>query len=447
MRRLFLKIFAIFWIAQSLIFAITTLLILRHRFPRPDAMSDALAASLQVRAQRDVAAFERGGCRAFFAGVDASKVALLNGAQQPLCGRAGPVVAFTGRFEGAPVDDSFVWSVPVVSPSGQHYVFQFRGPRGHHSFSLSHELLHFSFPQLPVAIAISGLTTFVLTFLFTQPVVSLRRAARTLAEGDLSTRVAETSGIARGGPDEFQALIQDFNHMAGRLESLVAAHKLLLRDVSHELRSPLARLGVALELAHEDAADQKTKHLERIEREADRLNQLINQLLTLSSMEAVEEPRRQEPVSLNEVLDDVIADAVYEAQQRGCSVHAEMQGEFTVLGDPELLHRGLENVVRNAVRYTDPGTTVQVRLAPVPDGAGKTAVLEVQDHGPGIPEAERKAVLKPFYRVDPARSRITGGFGIGLAITERVVKLHRGELTIADPVEGGALVRITLPVV
>ena len=446
MRRLFFKIFVIFWIAQSLIFAISTVLIVRHRFPHPASLYDSLTASLFLQGQQRVSDFEAGGCTAFLAGTAPGTLALSNDRAQPLCGvpvQPAGEDNLHDRIPGRQLDDRYVWFVPVVSASGKHYTFQFSSAHRPDEFSLAHELLHFSFPQLPVAIAVSGLTTFLLTFLFTQPVVKLRRAARELAFGNLSTRVPIASSLPRGGQDELQALIRDFNHMAERLESLVQAHKLLLRDVSHELRSPLARLSVALELAHEDAATGRVEHLERIGREAERLNQLINQLLTLSSMEFIEEHLRSDLVSITDVVEDVVADAEFEAQLQGCSVTSALQTPCTMRGDRELLHRAIENVVRNAIRYTDPGTTVDITLQVAENGS--KAVLEVRDHGPGIPIEEAENILKPFYRLDPARSRFTGGFGVGLAISDRVIKLHSGHLEMGNHDECGAVVRIVLP--
>ena len=162
-------------------------------------------------------------------------------------------------------------------------------------------------------------------------------------------------GIFRG--DEFHVLVHDFNHMAERLESLVNAQRLLLRDVSHELRSPLARLSVALELAREDADSTMTTHLDRIQREAERLNQLIGQLLTLSSMEAA---RGQQvgPVSLRGLLEEMLPDAEYEAQQRDAAVQLDAECDCVIEGRRELIYRAIENVVRNAVRYTVAGFAV-----------------------------------------------------------------------------------------
>jgi two-component system, OmpR family, sensor histidine kinase CpxA len=235
--------------------------------------------------------------------------------------------------------------------------------------------------------------------------------------------------------------------MAERLESLVSAQKLLLRDVSHELRSPLARLSVALELAREDAEPAMSPHLERIERETKLLNQLIGQLLTLSSMEAIEKVTNFEPLSLNRLVEEMIPDATYEARQRHNSVVFRANEPCIVRGNRQLLHRAIENVVRNAIRYTESGSEVEIKLTSVLEPQGRVAVLDVSDCGPGIPETELDAIFLPFYRVDQARSPHTGGSGVGLAIAERAVKLHGGNLRAFNRLGGGATLRIQLPAV
>ncbi len=187
-----------------------------------------------------------------------------------------------------PVGEEYLWSTAIHSASGRSYFFLLSRPRIGNTHWLR-DLLHFAFPQLPVAIVVFGATTFVLVLLLIRPIGKLRVAARSLANGELATRVPEPDGEERlFGGDEIQGLVQDFNYMAERLERLVGAQKMLLRDVSHELRSPLARLSVALELAREEAPPAMMGHLQRIEREAGRLNLLIGQLLRLSSMESTD---------------------------------------------------------------------------------------------------------------------------------------------------------------
>jgi two-component system sensor histidine kinase CpxA len=455
MRGLFFKIFILFWIAQSLIFVISTALIVRHHFGGPDVAFETLDSSLLNDGKGAVAALETGGCaavQAYGAGI-AQVIALKGEAGQTLCNPAGMVgldklEGVPQRISGTQVGMQYVWTVPVSSASGKRYVFLLSRPHVPRNPSWTDDLRRFAFPQLPVAIVIGGLTTFVLVLLFTRPVLRLRKAARELAMGKLNARVVWPASQARiFAGDEIDALIHDFNHMAERLESLVGAQKLLLRDVSHELRSPLARLSVALELAREDADPVKAAHLDRIERETERLNQLIGQLLTLSSMEALEKIENFAPLSLNRLIERMIPDAEYEAQQRQCSLDFHADDECTISGNEELLYRAIENVVRNAIRFTENGSEVEIRLRATSAHGARQAEIEVSDRGPGIPESHQDAVFRPFYRVDDARSPGTGGFGVGLAIAERAVRLHHGEISAMSRQGGGATIRITLPAV
>lgn len=449
MRGLFFKIFIIFWIAQSLIFVISTALIVRHHFEfeGPDVLSDGLHSHLESDARLAAAAYEAGGCqafRSFGAGIE-QEIAWKDAAERDLCNPSGLVLPadaerFPTRIAGGQVGQQYIWRVPVTSTSGKQYLFLLSRPHIPHRPHLFEDLRRFSFPQLPVAIVIGGLTTFVLVLLFTHPIARLRKAARELANGKLNARVDWHSRFFAG--DEVSALMHDFNHMAAQLESLVSAQKLLLRDVSHELRSPLSRLSVALELAREDADPAMTIHLDRIERETERLNLLIGQLLTLSSMEALEKLHYFEPLSLNSLIERILPDAQFEAQQRPCSVVFHAAAECCVAGNPELLYRAIENVVRNAIRYTEAGSEVEIRLGVSGRGQAEIAVC---DRGPGIPKDQLKAIFRPFYRVDYARSPDTGGFGVGLAIAERAVRLHNGELCALNREGGGTTIHMSLP--
>ena len=457
MRGLFFKIFAIFWVAQSLIVIISTTLIVRQHFPNPGVVAESLDSNLRFTAQRALRSYETGGCAAFAADTqrfEPSGAELLDAQGSLLCSTPGaPVMTglrphFNERVESRQLSaNHYLWLVPLTLPSGARasYVW-FQPPSMRRPPKLSSALYHFMFPQLPVAIAVGGVTTFILVLLFSRPLVRLRKAARQLAEGDLSARVDEgASGSLNPRSDEFQGLVHDFNHMAERLESLVGAQRMLLRDVSHELRSPLARLSVALELAREDADPALVTHLERIEREGERLNQLIGQLLTLSSLEVRESTEHFEPVSLNELCEAILPDAEYEAQKRPCTIVLEQSDVCVIRGNAELLHRAIENVVRNAIRYTEPNTEIVVRIARESDGAGARAVVTITDCGPGILEQELEQIYQPFYRVDKARSASTGGFGVGLAIAERAVRLHGGTLVAKNRAQGGTQMTMSFP--
>ena len=448
MRSLFFKIFIIFWIAQSLIFLISTALILARRFPHPASILDPAFSSLRMEAMQAMSAFDSNQCAGFdaFAKQRREALALIDENGSKLCGNpqlnASSQVVSTAEIYGRQVGSDTVWTFPVTSANGQKYRFLVAVHHEQHTWY--GDLLHFAFPQLLVAIAVGGLATFALVLIFTRPVIRLREAARQLARGNLGARVKETKPGAMLKGDEFDALFRDFNHMAERLESLVNAHKLLLRDVSHELRSPLARVSVALELSREDADSTMATHLDRIQRETERLNELIGQLLTLSSMEATESLGNPERVSLNRLLGEMLPDAKYEAQQRGTAVDLQADCECTVSGKRELLYRAIENVVRNAIRYTEAGSQVEIRLHQ--ERPGRTAIVEVNDRGPGIPESELESIFRPFYRLDFARSAQTGGFGVGLAIAERAVKLHNGQIRALNRLGGGTTIKISFPV-
>ena len=470
MRGLFLKIFAIFWLAQSLIFIITTTLILRQHFPGP-AGSEAFDTTLDHIATLALRDFETSGCAGFrnnTSRFEPSGAALLNSSGQLLCNTAAmptlPAIStpFPNRVDGRTVANLSVWLIPITSSNGTHYEYIWFQPLSTKApMQRRWAYLHFAFPQLPVAIAVGGLTTFILVLLFTRPLVRLRKAARSLANGNLAARVEQSPAAAsQSHSDEFQGLVHDFNHMAERLESLVGAQKLLLRDVSHELRSPLARLSVALELARDNTTPEIDVHLVRIEREASKLNQLIGQLLTLSSMEARENTSAFQPVSLNQLCRQLLPDAEYEARQRSCTVTLVEDNQCTIRGNSDLLYRAIENVVRNAIRYTDAGTEVTLRISEtVPDlrqpdasqldsiqsASRHFASIEVTDHGPGIPESDLANIFRPFYRVDQARSSHTGGFGVGLAITDRAVRLHTGTLRATNCPEGGTSILFLFP--
>jgi two-component system sensor histidine kinase CpxA len=448
MRRLFFRIFIIFWIAQSLIFLISTALILARRFPRPASMLDPAFKSLHMEAGQALSAFAADGCDGFnaFARGRNEALALIDEEGKTACGNpaltASARVATAAEIYGRQVGNDTVWTFPVTSVAGQNYRFLVSVHREQHTWY--GDMAHFAFPQLLVAIAVGGFATFALVLIFTRPVIRLREAARKLAQGHLSTRVKEArpGKVIKG--DEFDALVHDFNHMAERMESLVNAHKLLLRDVSHELRSPLARVSVALELAREDANATMSTHLDRIQRESERLNQLIGQLLALSSMETEEALGRFEHISLKHLLKEMLPDAEYEAQQRGTAVELRAECECTVEGRRELLYRAIENVVRNAIRYTEAGSQVEIDLHR--DQSGHMAVVEVCDRGPGIPESELESIFRPFYRLDLARSSQTGGFGVGLAIAERAVKLHNGNIRASNRAGGGTSIQISFPI-
>jgi two-component system, OmpR family, sensor histidine kinase CpxA len=229
--------------------------------------------------------------------------------------------------------------------------------------------------------------------------------------------------------------------MAERLDALVSAERRLLRDISHELRSPLARLNVALGLARQQAGEDQAA-LDRIEREAERLNSLIGQLLMLARMESGVTTAVRETIDLVAIVHDVVEDAAFEAKGRDRTVQITETCDALVSGDPDLLHSAVENVVRNALLHTREGTAVEVSMRR--EGAARVWI-RVRDHGSGVPEKALPYIFQPFYRVGDARERGTGGVGLGLTIVRRTIGLHDGTVRAVNVPGGGLVVELALP--
>lgn len=338
----------------------------------------------------------------------------------------------------------------ALTLDGKRYTLVLELPPGPRAFFGPHDV-----PLLGIAVILSGLVCYLLAWSITSPVTRLRKAAQSLAAGDLSARTGAPAG---GGRDDLTELMRDFDRMAERIEVLVDSQARLLKDVSHELRSPLARLSVALGLARQRTASEVAPELEsalnRIEVEADRLNQLIQRLLTISRLESGTDGLRKTQLSLRELVEQVARDAEYETPGRGCRVTssvdptADAVDEFLVEGDPDLLRSAVENVVRNATRYTAEGTTVEVRLERLQPANGEAEIiLRVLDSGPGVPDEALQKILEPFYRLDDARNRQTGGAGLGLSIADRAIRLHGGQLRASNRKEGGLEIEMRIPAV
>ena len=345
----------------------------------------------------------------------------------------------------------------ALTLDGKRYTLVLVLPPGPRVFFGPHDI-----PGLGIGIAIitSGLMCYLLAWSMTSPVTRLRKAAQSLAAGDLSARAGAP---ASGKRDELTELMRDFDRMAERIEGLVDSQSRLLKDVSHELRSPLARLSVALGLARQraasevgpEAAPELELALNRIELEADRLNQLIQRLLTISRLESGTDGLRKTFFSLRELVEQVAHDAEYETPGRGCRVtmpgntSADAVDEFLVEADPGLLRSAVENVVRNATRYTAEGTMVEVRLERqrAAKGEGEQIIVRVLDSGPGVPDEALPKIFEPFYRLDDARNQQTGGAGLGLSIADRAIRLHGGQLRASNRKEGGLEVEIRIPAV
>jgi len=291
--------------------------------------------------------------------------------------------------------------------------------------------------QFILVILAAGLFCYGLAYYLTAPIVKLRRAAQRFADGDLQTRVGDQVGKRR---DELSGLARDFDEMAERIESLVTTEKRLTQDISHELRSPLARLNVALELARAKANPETAPLLNRIETESGRLNEMISHLLMLSKLETDSQTFEKRKVNLTKLFEQIVSDADFEAAALGKAVKILHNDEAEIFGNENLLRSAIENVLRNAVRYTKDETTVEISLKK----ENQKVLVIVRDFGAGVPEEDLKKLFQPFYRVQAARDRKSGGIGLGLAIAERAVNAHNGAIE-AQNTEDGLMVKIDLP--
>jgi two-component system sensor histidine kinase CpxA len=297
--------------------------------------------------------------------------------------------------------------------------------------------------RLLVLLAVSGLVCYGLARQLTRRLHDIRRASRRLAEGDLAVRIAPQLGAL---DDEATALARDLDQMAERIDALLGAQQRLLRDVSHELRSPLARLTIALELARQEAKGDAAEYHDRIAREAELLGQLIGEILTLTRLEGEAKAQRQaDALDLSELVREVAEDADFEARPSQRRVEVISDDRITLQGYAEILRRAVENVVRNAVRFAPVESSVEVRLERALVAGRPVARLDVRDRGPGVPDGYLEEIFQPFFRVSESRDRRSGGTGVGLAITERAVRLHGGSVMARNADGGGLIVSIALP--
>ena len=293
-----------------------------------------------------------------------------------------------------------------------------------------------------LTLAASGIVCYGLARYMTSPVIILREATKRFAAGELDVRIGKTIGDRK---DELSELGEAFDRMAERIESLMTIQKELLGDISHELRSPLARLNVALELSRRLAGDGAQRSLDRIGQEAEALNDLIGRVLDLTRFESGIEGVKMTAVALDSLVKEITADADFEARGRKRSAEIIGCDECIMNGSSELLRRAIENVVRNAIKYTAENTSVEISLLQKTGPEGGFAEITVRDKGAGVPEADLAHLFRPFYRVSGARDRQTGGSGLGLAITDRAVSLHHGSVTAFNSETGGLIVTLKLP--
>ena len=375
---------------------------------------------------------------------------LLTGAEIPQLSEVARIFARMGAPADNPYlvahqQDNDLVALRVTGPSGRPYIvagMMTSRPPLPRSFGLM-------IPpdmgfRVGVSIAFIGMACYLLGWWLTRPIRQLRVTAQRLANGDFSVRANVKPH--HGDIDE---LGRDFNFMAEKIETLVSAqqqlvsaNKQLVRDISHELRSPLARLNVALGIARSQNRDISQTALDRIEKESERLNFLIGELLTLSLLEGNGDAMAKQVFPLCDLVSEVVRDADFEGMSQGRKAVLTFCQPANVYGNREMLRRSLENIVRNAIRYTHQGTNVEVSL--VHENKSEV-VIRVRDHGPGVPESALTHIFLPFYRVADDRDRSSGGAGVGLAIVDRTIRLSGGTVHARNAHGGGLEIEIRLP--
>jgi two-component system sensor histidine kinase CpxA len=450
MGRLFVRVFLWFWLGSS---ALIVVLGLTLAFALPDAVATwrfigrtamrYLGAAMADAYERDGAAAAR--AMAVSAGEEGGfRVWLYSPEGRPLAGPAPPAGASDAVARAAAGDDtarlgggdSALLARRITSQSGAQYVVMWDAP-GALRTAFKPSPVRFVL-RLAALLLVGGAVCWVLVWQITKPVRTLQTAARRFADGDLAVRVSGNPELQRG--DELAELAGEFDRMASRIQALVTSQQQLLADISHELRSPLARLSLALDLARRRLDAAAPEHA-RIEREVQRLDELIERLLTLASLQGRHEHPR-ESIDLQELVRDVARDASFEARAANREVAVSAECAATVRGTRHLLRSAIENVVRNAVRHTAEHTTVAISLAC--DDAGRVAVI-VRDRGPGVPAEALDRLFDPFFRVDDARDRERGGVGLGLAIARQAMAAHGGTARAENDPAGGLVVRLELP--
>jgi two-component system sensor histidine kinase CpxA len=446
-RRLFWKIFLPFWVAQALLLGVLYLRVhyrITSEHPwwiQPERREMPVLANLAAQQ------FEQQG--------QPGLSQLLDGLSLPTRSRFWLLDANGRELSGRPLPEQIVRAAAAAErKEGLYSSYEVNVLAAHTTTSRGQYLLVAEMTPPPLRERIPGdllwtlklgtifsaLMCLVIAHYLTKPIERLRDATHELARGNLDIRAGENLGNRH---DEIAELVRDFDIMAGELRTQIQSERNLLSGVSHELRSPIARIRLALALARDAGDEERAEMLNRIEQDTIQLDSMLEQILAVARLESGQQKPKFEQLTLNEVIDDVLDDAKFEAAATGAEISYRPGAEIKVNGDPGLLRSAIENVVRNAIFYSGETGNIEVRL----DKANNEAVVSVRDNGPGVPETALPLLFKPFYRVDDSRGTKTGGMGLGLAIVRNAVAMHGGSVSAKNVSPHGLEVELRLPLI
>jgi two-component system, OmpR family, sensor histidine kinase CpxA len=449
--RLFWRIFFFFWIATILM--ITLVLTVNEFAPmsfpgehdrrfQPDATLPALTAALNAYEHQGQAAFRSQAQR--LPRIKRGEVYLFDQQGSPLLANSKDYsfyalmaqdVLQSGHPELIRLGLRVLYACPLESASGQNYAAVFT------IFTPSVRLWSLRlWSNLTIGMIPAAFVCMLLTFYLTRPIIKLQSAAQRLANGELDARAGPLKFNRR---DELGDLARDFDTMAAQIQSLMTAQRRFVVDVSHELSAPLTRMHLALALLRREFGGNASNALTRIERETDKLSNLVQQLLLLAGLEAGRVPSETlAPVSMRTLCDTIVEDEHFEATHSGLRITGSRE-DITLLAYPNLLRRAIDNVLRNAIRYSPSGTEIQLDCRV--DLKEREVVVDVLDHGHGVPESALADIFRPFFRTAPGREASSGGTGLGLAIANEAVRLHDGTIEACNRKGSGLQVTIRLP--
>jgi two-component system, OmpR family, sensor histidine kinase CpxA len=452
-KRLFIKVFFWFWLTMLLVLALLVGSIIQRNGTAPQIITlpDMWAGFSPVLAQAAIHAYEETGAAgygqfcALILGNQERQLYLVDREGRDVLGRALPqnikIIVQAARDQHHTLLQygltSKVAAYESYSPLGRRYVLVLSMPRTLGGSELPNGLRGAFIPAVLVTVTLLCLA---LARHIAGPIAGLSAAARRVSRGDLTAR-APASAIKRR--DELADLGADFNEMIERIQSLMSAHQELLASVSHELRSPLARLNLSLALLRKIGTSKQNTVISQMEQDVTRVDGLLTQLLTLSRLESGIAGAQRTEVDLSLLLQEIVADCNFEAEASTKSVYGDLGCTACLpCADADALRSACENIVRNAVRFTKPGTAVRVALRREVTGSDVTIIVE--DSGPGVPDKHLSRIFEPFFRAKE-NAGTHEGVGLGLAIATRAIHLHHGSISALNRKPSGLRVEVRLP--